>query len=847
MNKHIRSFTVILSLLLILLTGLQAGPVYGKADSPQSGLTETTVKSENPQNVPIQFDMFDRSKGWLFLNGELFITRDEGDHWENITPDNLPAGHHAVDMDTSGNGSIISLVPMDEDVLTAIYTTNDYGQNWEEKQNNLRSVLLENEVLPVSAVYSQWLNNDEGWLMVKRVSSANFSHGVLFHTENGGKDWMALPAPAGERFVFFNSQLGYMQRHDTNESFYYTMDGGNNWQDYILPADALEGAPFSIELPVLLKEGGFFLPVNITLNQDRRQLAVFHTRARQASLDEAMDEPFSLITADTIGDLQINDETEFLSLDSQTISFLNQDQGWGLFEGGNCNKDESGITCEKILELQTTSDGGKNWQAITLPTGKIQDVKTYVYEGPQEVNNQILTGQVVYYNGHAFDTCEIPTLTQLNKWYSSSPYRGVNMYIGGISRFCGNSSLNKDYIKEIGNQGWRLIPTWAGHQPPCGSYRNPFPYNVDQAYAYGVQNADQAKERMAEYGLLDSNQRGGLIYLDVEYFNTSNTACVAATQAFVQGWTTRLNSLGIGSGLYMTSSNLNRAKIYELNPPPAVVWIAEWSSTPGYNPNASPYGLRHLPDYHWSNHQRIRQYSGGSNETWGGVTLNIDPNVSDGMVMAMANLPPKKPTVSATITAEKGIGDWYRTQVNITITAIDGSVGISKVYRKIDDGPWREYYQPFGVNGSGQKTVSFYAVNNAGVRSDVQSISFFVDNQPPINPYVSDIGCGAINGVPQSRCNDVSFKLSGAYDAGVGLNPENTYQVYWGTNPNGTSTNTQATPYYNPPAVPPQTPYYLRIRTQDSHGIWSEWQTIFTLIYDPAYKYINWLSPLLRK
>jgi len=683
--------------------------------------------------------------------------------------------------------------------------------------------------------------------MVKRVSSANFSHGVLFHTENGGKDWTALPAPVGERFVFFNSQLGYMQRHDTNESFYYTMDGGNNWQDYILPADALEGAPFSIELPVLLKEGGFFLPVNITLNQDRRQLAVFHTRARQASLDEAMDEPFSLITADTIGDLQINDETEFLSLDSQTISFLNQDQGWGLFEGGNCNKDESGITCEKILELQTTSDGGKNWQAITLPTGKIQDVKTYVYEGPQEVNNQILTGQVVYYNGHAFDTCEIPTLTQLNKWYSSSPYRGVNMYIGGISRFCGNSSLNKDYIKEIGNQGWRLIPTWAGHQPPCGSYRNPFPYNVDQAYAYGVQNADQAKERMAEYGLLDSNQRGGLIYLDVEYFNTSNTACVAATQAFVQGWTTRLNSLGIGSGLYMTSSNLNRAKIYELNPPPAVVWIAEWSSTPGYNPNASPYGLRHLPDYHWSNHQRIRQYSGGSNETWGGVTLNIDPNVSDGMVMAMANLPPKKPTVSATITAEKGIGDWYRTQVNITITAIDGSVGISKVYRKIDDGPWREYYQPFGVNGSGQKTVSFYAVNNAGVRSDVQSISFFVDNQPPINPYVSDIGCGAINGVPQSRCNDVSFKLSGAYDAGVGLNPENTYQVYWGTNPNGTSTNTQATPYYNPPAVPAKTPYYLRIRTQDSHGIWSEWQTIFTLIYDPAYKYINWLSPLLRK
>lgn len=843
MNKHTRSFTLILSLLLIVLTGLQAVPVYGKADSPQTGLTETKANAENPQNVPVQFDMFDRSKGWLFLNGELFITRDGGVHWENITPDNLPAGHHAVDIDSSGNGCIISLVPMDEDLLTVIYKTTDYGQSWEEKESNLRSVLLENEVDPVSAIYAQWLNDDEGWLMVKRVSSANFSHGVLFHTINGGKNWVALSAPAGERFVFFNSQLGYMQKHDTKESFYYTMDGGNSWQNYILPADALEGAPFSIELPVLLKEGGFFLPVDITLNDDRRQLAVFHTRAKQSSLDEAMDEPFSLIAADTIGDLHLDDESSFLTLDTQSISFLNQDQGWGLFEGGNCSQDESVITCEKILELHTTGDGGKSWQPITLPTNKVQDVKTYIYEEPQEINNQLFTGQVVYYSGHAFDTCNIPTLTQLSKWYSSSPYRGVNMYIGGVSRYCRNASLNKEYIKEIGNQGWRLIPTWVGHQPPCGSYKYPFPYNVDQAYAYGVQNADQAKERMFEYGLLDNNQRGGIIYLDVEYFNTSNAACVSATRAYIQGWTTRLKTLGIGSGLYATSSNLNHAKIYNLNPIPSAVWIAEWSSTPGYNPNASPYGLRYLPDSYWPNKQRIRQYSGGSNETWGGVTINIDPNVSDGLVMTMDDLPPKKPVISATIKGEKGLGHWYKSQVNVTITATDSSVGISKIYRKIDDGPWREYYQPFGVNGSGEKKVSFYAVNNAGVLSDVQSISFYVDNQPPINPYVSDIGCGAINAVPQSRCSDASFRWSGAYDMGVGLNPENTYQVYWGTNPHGTSTHTQVVTYFNPPAVPARKPYYLRIRAQDRHGIWSEWQTIFTLIYDPAYKYIYWFFP----
>jgi len=846
MKKQMRYFILILSLLLILLTGLRAGSVYGQKDPAQTALIETKSDDDLFQNVPVQFEQLGESAGWLFWGGELFITNDNGIQWDNITPDNLPVGHHAVHFDSSGSGTIISLVPMDDDVLTVIYKTNQYGKIWTKEETNLRSALLENEALPVSAVYAQWLNNDEGWLMVKRVSSANFSQGVLFHTKNGGKEWTALSAPAGERFVFINSRLGYMQKHETKESFYYTLDGGRSWQDFILPINLiklLEDTSLSFELPVLLKDGGLFLPVEITLHDNRQQIAVFHASASQAELDDAMNEPFSLITADSGGDLLQNDEQGLLFLDTQSLSFINQNQGWAMFVGGDCDDEQERIVCEKIRALYKTSDGGKTWQPITLPDKSVREVNNYIYDVPQESHNQLFTGKVEYFSGHAFDACDIPTLSQLSKWFSNSPYGGVNMYIGGISRFCKNERLNKDYINEIGNQGWRLIPTWAGHQPPCGNYKKPFPYDVDQAYAYGVQNADQAKARMLEYGLLDANQQGGLIYLDVEYYNTSNSACVAATRAYIQGWTNRLNSLGIGSGLYSTSSNLNQAKIYELNPPPAVVWIAEWSSTPGYNPNASPYGLRHLPDVYWSNHQRIRQYSGGSNETWGGVTLNIDPNVSDGMVMTIDNQLPNKPVVSATIKGEKGLGHWYKSQVNITITATDRRVGISKIYRKIDDGPWREYYQPFGVNGSGEKSVRFYAVNNDGVLSDVHSISFYLDNQPPINPYVSDIGCGAINGVPQSRCNNTSFRWSGAYDSGVGLNPENTYQVYWGTNPNGTSTHTQVATYFNPPAVPAQIPYYLRIRAQDRHGIWSEWQTIFTLIYDPAYKYIYWFFP----
>ena len=37
-----------------------------------------------------------------------------------------------------------------------------------------------------------------------------------------------------------------------------------------------------------------------------------------------------------------------------------------------------------------------------------------------------------------------------------------------------------------------------------------------------------------------------------------------------------------------------------------------------------------LPDGLWSYHQRVRQYHGGHNETYAGVTINIDTNAVDG-------------------------------------------------------------------------------------------------------------------------------------------------------------------------------------------------------------------------
>ena len=37
-----------------------------------------------------------------------------------------------------------------------------------------------------------------------------------------------------------------------------------------------------------------------------------------------------------------------------------------------------------------------------------------------------------------------------------------------------------------------------------------------------------------------------------------------------------------------------------------------------------------FPSTEWANHQRIKQWQAPHNETWGGVTINIDSNCANG-------------------------------------------------------------------------------------------------------------------------------------------------------------------------------------------------------------------------
>ena len=129
--------------------------------------------------------------------------------------------------------------------------------------------------------------------------------------------------------------------------------------------------------------------------------------------------------------------------------------------------------------------------------------------------------------------------------------------------------------------------------------------------------------------------------------------------------------------------------------------------------------------------------------------------------------------------------------------------------------------------------ITYFSVDQVYNRESPKTISFKVDNEPPVNPKVTSAGCWAPDRLPQGKCSDPAFTWAGAYDAGMGLATVDPYEVYWGSNPNATSGSRMSATQLDPPPVPTNTPMYLRLRTLDRQGLWSSWQTLYTFIYNP--------------
>ncbi|GAA4374553.1 glycoside hydrolase domain-containing protein [Nocardioides caricicola] len=239
--------------------------------------------------------------------------------------------------------------------------------------------------------------------------------------------------------------------------------------------------------------------------------------------------------------------------------------------------------------------------------------------------------------GYGFDQCHTPDQKSMDRWLQSSPFLAVGIYISGDSRACREQpNLTARWVYRQLTRGWRLLPITLGPQASCqprfprygdDETINPRPGKngkYAKARAQGSAEAAKAVAAATDLGIA----LGSTLWYDLEGFELANVRCRESALAFLSAWTTQLHELGFVSGVYSSAgSGIKMLDDARVNRPsqvvlPDMIWVARWDG----KANTSTSYLR---EDGWRPHARVKQYQGGHDETWGGVTINIDRNFLD--------------------------------------------------------------------------------------------------------------------------------------------------------------------------------------------------------------------------
>jgi hypothetical protein len=235
------------------------------------------------------------------------------------------------------------------------------------------------------------------------------------------------------------------------------------------------------------------------------------------------------------------------------------------------------------------------------------------------------------YTGLGFDACSTPSAAQMAAW-GASPYRAAGVYIGGANLACAQANLTAAWVTEQAAAGWHLVPIYVGLQAPsnsCGCAS----ISPLAAAAQGTAAAQDAVAHAQAIGLGTGNP----IYYDMEAYTPGlDTTTVLA---FLGAWTEQLHASGYLSGVYSSANSGIQdlvAQVGTIYAEPDDIWVADWNGIQS-SVDAS------VPSTDWDLDQRLHQYSGAHDETYGATTINIDGDYVDAATAA--------PGVGATVSS----------------------------------------------------------------------------------------------------------------------------------------------------------------------------------------------------
>ena len=446
-------------------------------------------------------------------------------------------------------------------------------------------------------------------------SGVAYTSDTIFRTDDNGENWRELSLPkslsqtiGGVEFVDENNAAVIIaDEQNASLQLLKTVDGGINWTANAIELRSEDLSAIDLQTASLTFEDNF--SGQILLKFRLQTSSNFTGQAFYESLDG--------------GDSWQFISKEIVPRETDKIS-VKRSNRWTLESVGDCQNNKSGCVNESKIMRGNTEITPTEIKQLT----QIEREKTRA----EEIKNLFLppNGSTRISLNRGFDKCTAATVAQMQSWWNNSPFYDVNIYHSGRNRGCSQGQLTANWVNSVTSQGWGLIPTVVGYQSPCSVC------TTCQKHSSDASIAETQGRGEADIAITDANNlgitSGSVLYYDMErYDDVSGTgACSTPTKAFLKGWTDRMKELGYKSGVYGSPTNANGDWI---NIPaasqPDAIWMARWNNV------MSVWSMLPVTDGFWNNHQRIHQWLGPRDENWGGVTFNIDNNISDAPVAAL--------------------------------------------------------------------------------------------------------------------------------------------------------------------------------------------------------------------
>ncbi len=450
-------------------------------------------------------------------------------------------------------------------------------------------------------------------------SGIAYTRDTIWRTDDNGETWreIALPKSFSETISavsFLNETTGWAILADEQNAHLElakTNDGGNSWTKTPIRLRSEDLSVADLEnIYIGILGGDLNLFISTTTSSNFAGIIIYETN------DGGQTWKFLQRTVE----MRHNDDASA----EQTAG------NWILKTEGKCAGAKIGCVQEtKIFDgkHEITPPAIKNLARLEKENAELE-AQNSVFAAPPGGSTRISLNR-------GFDKCTAAPVAQMQIWWDTSPFYDSNIYISGRNRGCSQPQLTAAWVDQVSAMGWGLIPTIVGYQAPCSVSTNSQKHSSDPTIAetQGRGEADIAIADANNLGLT----RGTVLYYDMErYDDLSGTgACSTPVKAFLKGWTDRLKEQGYISGVYGSPTNAVNDWI---NIPPQsrmdAVWLARWDNVPSVWYYAPPSPV--VPTNVWSNHQRIKQWQAPHNETWGGVTFNIDGDISDAPVAGAA-------------------------------------------------------------------------------------------------------------------------------------------------------------------------------------------------------------------